>query len=203
VKTAGGFTKTFFTCLPTVWWFAQEIPSFFYDGWDHDPRFFNIYFVPAKFFIWVSEKTDGWWGQTYWVATQDAALGLCAAAIVARFLNRSDLWNGSPKLRAVTAVVGAVLPWYRLVESLDRPSYYALGAYSLAAAYCLAAVAGFLLPGNPRGRAIFLGLAIAVGGSLAVWRLEQWSWLLSGSLVGSLILLIGSEVSALRNEQVV
>ena len=197
------FFPAFVVCLPTVWWLAQEIPGLFYDGWFHDERFFDIYWLPATFFSWLSERTGDWWGQTYWVATQDAVVGITIAAGLGLLLRRSQAWTGQPGLRAVVAAVGVLLPWYRLVESLDRPDYYALGAYSLAGAYGIAAVGGFLLPTTPQVRAVLLGLALAIGGSLALWRLEQWSWLLSGSLAASLALLVRSAVRVVKNEQVV
>ena len=194
---------TFIVCLPTAWWFAQEIPALFYDGWFHDSRFFNIYWLPASLFSWLGERTNDWWGQTYWVATQDAVVGAVAAAAVALLLRRSASWKARPGIRAIAATSGALLPWYRLVESLDRPDYHAVGAYSLAGAYALAATTGFLLPTTPRVRAVLLGLALIIGGSLAAWRLEHGSWLLSGSLVASLALLVRSEMRVVKNEHVV
>jgi hypothetical protein len=34
---------TFVSLFPASWWLAQVVPPMFYRGWNHDPRFFEIY----------------------------------------------------------------------------------------------------------------------------------------------------------------
>lgn len=195
--------STFLIVLPTTWWaiqhsFASQLPD-----WNSDVRFFDAYWIPAAFFEWLYSRTGSWYGQPYWVAIQDAAIGFVLAAAGSVLLLRQAWWRNHQAVRACLALAGVLLPWYPLYRYLSVPDYYETVVFSLATSYLIAASSAFLLPiGRGVGIALLV-LASLIGMLFIAWRFELANWTYWASLLAPLGLLIQSTGRLVKHESVV
>jgi len=197
------FRVAFVATLPAMLLLPKLVAQYFEIGWSHDPRFFDVYWVPWLLLDWVYQKTGWWGGQSYAVAIQETVIGLVAALAVASLLRRSSAWQTQARLRAFVAAVGMLLPWWHLVRYVGGPDYYQVAMAGFSVAYCLAVVGAFLLSATPQLQGMLLVAALVIGGAFAVWQLEPWGWLQSGNLVASFGLLVFSGIRVVNNESVV
>ncbi len=197
------FIAAFVTTLPPMLLLPQLAAEWFQIGWDHDPRFFDVYLVPWMLLDWVYQKTGWWGGQSYAVAIQEVVVGVVGACGMASVLKRSSTWQEHARLRAFIAVLGTLLPWWQLMRYIGGPSYYQVAFAGFSIAYCLAVVGAFLLSSTRLSQVALLAAGLLIGVAFATWRLEPWGWFHSRSLVASFGLLIYSVMSVASNESVV
>jgi hypothetical protein len=189
VTRRAGYLATLFLVLPTVWWALAAAASSLYFGWNHDPRFFQLYQIPLGVQAWVSERSGEWYTPAYSVAAQDGVLSLTIAAALAGVLVKWNLWQDVRWLRIGVGLLSLLLPWQPFVAQFDNPEWHSVAAWTLPAGYSIAILLAFFLPFRLQMRRTLLALALLLGVTLAVWRIEGWEWLLAGSLVAALILL--------------
>jgi hypothetical protein len=187
-RTVGRFA-TFLLVLPALWWAVATAAMSLYFGWNHDPRFYHLYQVPLSIQAWVSRKTGEWYTPAYSVAVQDGALSVAIAAALAGLLVKWRPWQEVPNLRIGVGVLSLFLPWQPFVTQLGRPEWHRAAAWALAAGYAATILLAFLFPFRPQMRRALLGVALLLGVTLAVWRIESWQWLLAGSVLAALVLL--------------
>ncbi len=184
-----GYLATFLFVLPTVWWTLAAAVMSLYFGWNHDPRFYHLYQVPLTVQAWVSERTGEWYTPAYSVAAQDGALSVTIAAAVAGVLVKWRLWQGVPWLRTGVCLLSLLLPWRPFVAQFERPAWHRVAAWAVWAGYASTILLALLLPFRLQMRRALLAVALALGVTLAIWRIESWQWLLAGSLLASFVLL--------------
>jgi hypothetical protein len=179
---------TFALILPTAWWLAEVIPPRFYDGWNHDPRFYRIY-LPTALLLRPITDQSGWIFQGYVIALQDMLVALLVTVPAALVLNRHRTWQESTRLRLLTALASLGLPWFGVVRPWEDPEPYQGAVVMLCIAYVASIIAAVTARVSAEMRRSLLGIALASGATLTVWRLDRWQWLYAGSLVASLLLL--------------
>jgi hypothetical protein len=172
-----------------VWWALAAAAGSLYFGWNHDPRFFHLYQIPLSVQAWLSERSGEWYTPAYSVAAQDGVLSLTFAATLAGILVKWNLWQDVPWLRIGVGLLSLLLPWQPFVAQFDNPEWHRIVAWTLAGGYAVAILLGLVLPFRLQMRRTLLAIALLLGVTLAVWRLERWEWVLAGSLFAALLLL--------------
>jgi hypothetical protein len=174
----GWYISTFLVLLPAFWWFVGAVPAWFQLGWDHDPRFYTVY--------WPGLIVTQWWlswpDPGYAFVVQNAAVAICGCALAALPLARLHWWRGHPLPRMVAAVLSLALPWLIFGEPV-----YLVRIFFTAYAVCV--LVGGLAPFSAQGRGALLGVALALGVTLAAQCFESWAWPYSGALLAAFVLL--------------
>ena len=194
--------RTFLIVLPTSWWLVQYAFASTFGDWNQ-PAFYDAYLLPRAFFDWLHECTGWWSGKSYWVASQDAVLGLVGAIAVAHLLVRRPSWQGSAAIRGSVAFASVLLPWQPFLIYSPLPDYHRTAGYALCTTYVVAAMGVFILSlGRPVKIALVLA-TILVGVWFAILRFDGWDWDYYGCLLAPLGLLMLSARRLARNESVV
>jgi threonine/homoserine efflux transporter RhtA len=152
-------------------------------------RFFHLHQIPLGIQAWLSERSGEWYTPAYSVAAQDAALSLAVAAALSGILVRWSLWQDVAWLRIGIGLLSLLLPWQPFVPQFDNPEWHSVAAWTLATGYSATILVAVVLPFRLQMRRTLLAIALLLGVTLAVWRLESWEWLLGGSLLAALVLL--------------
>jgi hypothetical protein len=195
--------RTIVIVLPISWWLVQYSFASQFRDWNNDPAFLDAYLLPRLFFEWLETRTGWWGGQSYWVASQDALIGLFLALATALLLVRRDTWKGREAIRGSVAFASVLLPWQPFLVYSPLPEYHRVGGYAVCAAYALAAMGALILPlGRPIRIALVL-TTVTLGVWFAILRFYGWDWDYFASLLAPLGLLLLSAWRLARNESVV
>lgn len=135
MKQRAHILPAFALVFPTIWWTAEVIPPLFYRGWNHDPRFYQIYTPGLLLTQWVSERIGRWLSPGYAVVLQDITVALLVALPAAVLIARWRTWQRNRRLRTLVAVSSLTLPWFGVVRPWDNPQDYALAVFTLIASY--------------------------------------------------------------------
>ena len=201
--TARPLGRTFAILLPTSWWLVQYSFALRFRDWNNDPAFFDAYLLPRLFFEWLEGITGWWGGQSYWVASQDALIGLLLALATAHLLVRRRAWQDREAIRGSVAFAGALLPWQPFLIYSPLPEYHRVAGYAICAAYAIAAMGIFILPLGRRFKIGLVFTTISLGFWFGILRFYGWDWDYFASLLAPLGLLLLSGWRLARNEGVV
>ena len=186
--TASSFFTAFLILLPSVWSAAQAVPTWFYSGWNHDPRFYAIYFPGFLAVRLVSGESD-WVTPRQAVLTQDAAIAVLVTGVLAWTLARWRVWQAAPRLRAAVGLVSVALPWFGVVQPLEAAGRRGVAVLPLMGAYFSCILVAAFGPVTSGMRRSLLLVALASGVPVLVWGVDSWSWILAGSLLAAVLLL--------------
>jgi hypothetical protein len=173
---------------------AEVIPPLFYRGWNHDPRFYQIYLPSLLVMQWASERIGRWLSPGYAVVLQDFTVALLVALPVALLLARWRTWQRNGRLRTLVATSSLTLPWFGVVRPWENPQDYAAAVFTLIASYFVTLGGATLGPFSRGMRRALLAIAFTTGATVVMWRLDPWQWLYAGSLVASLLLVLYAAV---------
>jgi len=201
--TAPPVGRTFVIVLPTSWWLVQYVFASKFRDWNHDPAFFDAYLLPHMFFRWLHERTGWWGGQSYWVATQDALIGIVVALALSHLLVHRAAWRDRMEIRSSVALASVLLPWHPFLTYSPLPEYYRTTGYAICTTYVISVIGVFMVPmGRPVKIALIL-TTVVLGVWFSILRFYGWDWDYFASLLAPLGLLMLAAWRLSRNESAV
>ena len=187
------FIATLLLLLPGVWWIAQTAPTWFYSGWNHDPRFYDIY-LPGFFVVRLIYGAGDWVSPRYAVAIQDAAVASLLVVVAALLLGRWRAWHAQRWPRLAVGVASLALPWLGVVRPWESAARHGVAVVPLMIAYFGAILVATFCPLSAGMKRALFVMAILFGGTVLLWGLERWEWLYASSLLASFVLLASAAV---------